>query len=187
MTRLIPLLALLLAALAGTTHTYAQSPADGVTAQQRPAADPDDVGSIEGITLAVYASISGEKGVPRQWDRFRSLFHESARLIPVQRRPDGSMVANAMTIDDYIARANSYFIENGFFEKEVNRVLETYGSIAHHFSTYDSYRSKDDDEPFARGINSFQLMHDGSRWWIMNIFWQGETPDVPLPEKYLGM
>jgi hypothetical protein len=37
-----------------------------------------------------------------------------------------------------------------------------------------------------RGINSIQLWNDGKRWWIVNIFWQSETPDNPIPEKYLS-
>ena len=37
---------------------------------------------------------------------------------------------------------------------------------------------------FARGINSFQLFNDGSRWWI-TVYWEGEDPTHPLPEKYL--
>ena len=36
-----------------------------------------------------------------------------------------------------------------------------------------------------RGINSIELFWDGKRWWIVTIFWQGEGPDNPLPEKYL--
>jgi hypothetical protein len=28
-------------------------------------------------------------------------------------------------------------------------------------------------------------MNDGSRWWIVTIFWQGEDEKNPLPEKYL--
>lgn len=36
-----------------------------------------------------------------------------------------------------------------------------------------------------RGINSFQLMNDGKRWWVVTIFWEAETPENPIPEKYL--
>jgi hypothetical protein len=28
--------------------------------------------------------------------------------------------------------------------------------------------------------------NDGKRWWIINIFWQAETPESPIPEKYLS-
>jgi hypothetical protein len=41
------------------------------------------------------------------------------------------------------------------------------------------------DSPFARGINSFQLYSDGTRWWIVTIFWDAETGNKPIPAKYL--
>lgn len=36
-----------------------------------------------------------------------------------------------------------------------------------------------------RGINSIQLFDDGNRWWIVSVYWQAETPDLPLPSAYL--
>ena len=39
------------------------------------------------------------------------------------------------------------------------------------------------DKPFDRGVNSFQLLNDGKRWWIVSIFWDSERPDNPLPAK----
>ena len=45
--------------------------------------------------------------------------------------------------------------------------------------------AKDDAKPFARGINSFQLLNDGSRWWIVTIYWEAEDAGHQLPEKYL--
>jgi hypothetical protein len=36
-----------------------------------------------------------------------------------------------------------------------------------------------------RGINTIQLFYDGNRWWIVNIFWQQESIEDPIPEKYL--
>ena len=57
--------------------------------------------------------------------------------------------------------------------------------MLHAFSTYDSKRTPD-GEPFARGINSFQLYSDGTRWWIVTIFWDAETSDKPIPAKYLS-
>jgi hypothetical protein len=29
-------------------------------------------------------------------------------------------------------------------------------------------------------------MHDGQRWWIVNIFWQAESAQTPIPAEYLG-
>jgi len=35
------------------------------------------------------------------------------------------------------------------------------------------------------GCNSIQLMNDGARWWIVSIYWTGETPANLIPKKYL--
>ena len=50
-------------------------------------ANPEDVKSIDSILKATYDVISGGVGVKRNWDRFRSLFHPSARLTPTGRNP----------------------------------------------------------------------------------------------------
>ena len=76
-------------------------------------------------------------------------------------------------------------MDNGFYEVELHRDVEQFGNIAHVFSTYESYRSKDDTEPFMRGINSIQMLYDGKRWWIINVYWMQESEEHPIPQKYL--
>ncbi len=69
-------------------------------------------------------------------------------------------------------------------ENEVARRIETFGNIAHVFSTYAS-RKTADAEPFARGINSIQLVRQRGRWWIAQITWQEESAALPIPPEYL--
>jgi hypothetical protein len=149
-------------------------------------ADPADVGSLDSIMKAVYSVISGDAGKPRDWDRFRSLFHKDARLIPAGKNPKTGVIgARAFTPEEYITRSAPFMEKEGFYESEKARQVETYGNIAHVFSTYESRHAPGNSKPFARGINSFQLFNDGKRWWVMTIYWQGETPENPLPKKYL--
>jgi hypothetical protein len=98
---------------------------------------------------------------------------------------EGDLAPQFLDIEAYIARVEPYFRENGFYEKEVARRTEEFGQIAHIWSTYESRHDARDAEPFMRGINSFQLFNDGTRWWIVNIYWRHETAKVPIPEKYL--
>ena len=42
-----------------------------------------------------------------------------------------------------------------------------------------------DEKPFARGINSIQMFNDGSRWWLVTIFWDSERDDNRIPAAYL--
>jgi len=154
-------------------------------AQTAKQADPKDVGSLDAIMKAVYDVISGPVGKPRDWDRFRSLFHKDGRLIPSGKNSQTGVIgARASTPDEYATRAGAFFAKEAFFEKEVARHVDRYGNIAQMFSTYES-RHAPGEKPFARGINSFQLLNDGKRWWIITIYWQAETPEAPLPKKYL--
>jgi len=149
-----------------------------------PQADLQDVSTIQAIVDASYETISGEAGKPRQWERMRSLFLPGAHSIrtgPV----DGRIGYKMMTTEEFIQLTNDWLVETGFFETEIHRVIEQYGSIAHVFSTYESRRNADDPSPYMRGINSIQLFHDGRRWWIVNIIWRHESPELPIPEKYL--
>lgn len=149
-------------------------------------ANPADVASIDAIMKAVYDVISGDAGKPRDWDRFRTLFHKDARMIPSGKNPQtGVTSARAFTPEEYIKRVEPVFAKEGFYEREVARRVEIYGNIAQIFSTYESFHSLTDKKPFMRGINSFQLLNDGKRWWVVTIFWQGETADNPIPKKYL--
>lgn len=156
-----------------------------VMAQAAKTANPADVSSIDAIMKTVYDVISGEAGAKRDWDRFHSLFHENARLIPTGKNQQGEINANVMSPEDYVKRAEPFFAKEGFYEREIARTTEIYGNIAHVFSTYETFKSRSDKKPFMRGINSFQLLNDGKRWWILTIYWQAETNDNPIPKKYL--
>ena len=144
-----------------------------------------DVESIDGIITALYATISGPAGEKRDWDRFRSLFIEGASLIPTGPGPNGSIGHRVTTVDGYIQSSGASLEERGFFEREIHRTVERYGPVVHAFSTYESRSAAGDAEPFDRGINSIQLLHDGARWWLVGIFWHSEGQGTPIPAKYL--
>ena len=149
-------------------------------------ADPRDVESIDAIITAAYDVISGPAGKKRDWDRERSLYYPGARLIPTAKPGTNEGLApQILNVEGFIARVEPYFAEQGFFEKEIARRTEQFGHIAHVWSTYESRHSEADPEPFSRGINTIQLFYDGNRWWIVNIFWQQESVEDPIPEKYL--
>ena len=145
-----------------------------------------NVESLDAIMESLYSVISGDAGVKRDWDLFRYLFAEEAKLIPIQMNKKGETICRYLGPEDYIERSGSYIEENGFIEKEIHRMVESFGGLTHVWTTYEAFQSSTSKEPFMRGINSVQLYNDGTRWWIVNISWYAETPDQPLPPKYLG-
>jgi hypothetical protein len=152
-----------------------------------PVAKPADVSSPEAILNAVYDVISGPKGQPRDWDRMRSLFLPDARLIPAITTPANPHHTDAvvLTIDGYITRSSPRMASAGFFERSIHNDIEQFGNIVQVWSTYESRHAASDPTPFARGINSFQLLKDGDRYWVVNIFWDAESPTNPIPTQYL--
>jgi hypothetical protein len=147
-----------------------------------PAPKLEDVKSIDSIMAAVYDVISGPPG-ERDWSRFRSLFLPTARLTAATKGPDGTVRLRPMTADEYATRAGGYFLKNGFFEHPIVNHVQAFGNVAQVFSSYES-RHAAGEAPFVRGINSFQLLNDGKRWWVVSILWDEERPDNPLPKDF---
>lgn len=145
----------------------------------------DRVATLDATINTLYAVISGDKGVERDWELFRYLFQPGARLMPSGKRPDGSVGMRVMTPDEYIEGSGPFLVGNGFHEVEIGRKVDEYGTVAQVFSAYAARRSLDDPEPFMRGINSIQLLKDNGRWWIVSVFWMAETEEFPLPSEYL--
>ena len=145
----------------------------------------ENVLTIDSTINALYDVISGEKGEERDWDLFKFLFYPNAKLIASGKNKEGEVQVRYMKPEEYIKSSGKWLVENGFYEKEIHRTENTFGSISQVFSTYETFYSKKDKEPFMRGINSIQLFHDGKRWWIINVYWSQETKKQPIPKKYL--
>ena len=166
----------LLSAMFITHFLQAQNPSDSYE---------EKVETLDSTIKTLYSVISGEKAEPRDWELFKYLFKEDAKLIPTRKSKEGDIGVVYWSPQKYIETAGKWLLENGFFEKEIHRETQTFGNITQIFSTYESYRSATDTEPFARGINSIQLLNDGNRWWVINIFWMAEDEDYPIPDKFL--
>lgn len=141
-----------------------------------------DVQSVDAIMAAIYDVISGDANTQRDWERFHYLFSRDAKLIPTGKSQDGSVNYRYWTPKEY----QEMFTANrtAFFERELYRKTEAYGNIVHVFSTYETLNAPD-GVVTNRGINSFQLLKDKDRYFIMNIFWSSENDGHPLPAKYL--
>ncbi len=148
-----------------------------------PAPKPEDVKSIDAIMHAIYGAISGPAGA-RDWDRFRSLFLPSARFTDTGKKPDGSIVMHTWSVDEFAHDAGMVFAQEGFYENGMVNKTESFGNVAQVFSSYES-RHAPGEKPFARGINSVQLLNDGKRWWVVSILWDAERPDNPLPKAFV--
>jgi hypothetical protein len=140
----------------------------------------NDVSSIDSILAAMYDVISGPAG-PRDWNRFRNLYHAKAYMGAIYNKPDGTMGYRTFTPEEYIVRSTPFMNEKSFYEKELGREVMHFKNLISVFSAY-QYETPDKKQ---RGINSVQLIFSENRWWISCVIWEEESKDNPLPEFIL--
>ena len=145
---------------------------------------PDEFATINDLIAALYDVISGPAGVEPDWQRERQLFAPGARLLPSRRMESGQVVFEPLSVEEFIVSRGAYLRENAFYERQVASKIDQFGHIAHVFSTYESSETPD-GAPFARGINSIQLIQRDGRWWVHSIMWTSESGDLQVPEEYL--
>ena len=65
---------------------------------------------------------------------------------------------------------------------EVSQQVRILGHVAHVWSSYET-REREDLPARVRGVDTFQMLHDGTRWCILSATWDAETPAHPLPKE----
>jgi len=141
-----------------------------------------DTASPNAIVSAFFESGSGPAG-SRDFDRMRSLFAPGARVITIRRAQGVPAIQVSRSIDEYVEEARKYLASNGNFETMKKEWVEQYANLGHVFCSFEARKSPN-AEVFYRGVGSFQVLWDGTRWWILNAYWQGERPGEPLPARY---
>ncbi|WP_160144111.1 hypothetical protein [Chryseolinea soli] len=143
--------------------------------------------SPDSLILCLHKVLSGPAGA-RNWELYRSLFHEKAILGVVRIDAQGHPSYSSSTPEEYIKRTDEFFRTNDFYVEETHRITERFGDIMSLFSTY-KFRAGGGvkAQQNGKGINSFQLIHDAGRWWIISIQYTNERADLPMPKQYEGV
>ncbi|MBV8216744.1 MAG: hypothetical protein JOZ08_26290 [Verrucomicrobia bacterium] len=151
-----------------------------------PKANPEDVATIESTVRAFFDAISAPAGGKLDRVRLRSLFVPAGRIVS-SRAPSSSQAADLkfLSPDEYAALSDSQTVSKGFFDRNLANEIERFGVMAHVYSAYESRFNRDDAKPVARGIKSFELLNSGNRWYIVQMYWDSERPDNPIPDRYL--
>ncbi len=145
-----------------------------------PAANAADVAEIDNIITALYNVISGPAG-PRDWNRFRSLYHPDAYMGAFNAKKELRKFSPAQ----YIQNNGPFFMQHSFLEKEIGRTVNQFGNVAQVFTSYE-FTAGTTPPTHKRGINSVELVKEKGRWFIMSITWDEETKDLPIPPAYIN-
>jgi hypothetical protein len=144
---------------------------------------PDAGCALPSEAMAIPAAIDAAITGPADKDRacMKALFIPEARMMFVSIGTDGLPKYTIQTLDDWIARVKARGHAT-LEEKQLKVRIESYGNIAHLWS---SYALDSDGKQVARGINSIQAIKEAGGWRVADITVQAESATAPLPREYL--
>jgi hypothetical protein len=137
-----------------------------------------DQAQIDALINALYEVISFDEGGEPDWERMRTLFSPHARITRIT--PEGTDYLDLKGFQELAKEVLDLGTYTRFFEMEVLRHERRFGALAHVLSAYETRQSRTAVEPFARGVNSLQLIRERGEWKVLSLFWDEERMDNPL-------
>lgn len=136
------------------------------------------------LVRALYEIVTGPAGAKKDWARMANLFAPGAIVTTTTHR-DGAFLADPQTPAQFAALNERLLGQRHFYEREVAQRIDSFGHIAHAWSTYET-RDRLDGPVRVRGVNAMQLLNDGKRWCILSLTWDAETGAHPIPPAFGG-
>jgi hypothetical protein len=134
--------------------------------------------SIVGLLDELYAVISFEEGDDPNWSGLQALFSEHARVTRVT--PDGT---DFLTPQTFLAMTQNMLeigVYTSFYEFEVARRIDQFGSVAQVWSLYETRRNRAARDALSRGVNSIQLVRENGAWRMLGLLWDETRAESTL-------
>lgn len=128
--------------------------------------------SIEKTIKNLFRAISFRQGEEPNMHKIKSLFIGEGILINYND-PEPLV----LPVDEFIVHFNKQFsdgIMTQLEDREIFAETKVFGRIAHRFSYYEARFDKNDEKPFAVGVNSIQLMKINDEWKITSMAWNDD-------------
>ena len=130
----------------------------------------------------LYDSFAFDAGEEPDWETQRRLFLPGATIVP-SIQPERQPVGN--DVETFIADFRTYaltgeFSTTGLHERVLRMDIHSFGGVGHAFVAFEAY-VPGEEAPRSRGLDSIQLIHDGSSWRVASFTTQFETDELRLP------
>jgi hypothetical protein len=139
--------------------------------------------SLDKTLREMYAVISFPEGGEPDWDGMKAVFHPRARFTRIT--PEGIDYFDFESFQAMAMEMLDRGVYTAFFEEEISRRGQIFGSLAHVLSAYETKRSPDARSSLARGVNSIQLLWEQGSWRVLSLMWDESTPGNPLDIQQL--
>ncbi len=156
------------------------------TLEAQPVDDADDFATTAGLVSELYEEVTFAAGGTPNWDRVRMMFLDQAIVVLRTSSEQTTVFTVDSFVEDFIAfidRAN--VTETGFEERVIRSKALVFGDMAHVLVLYEAH-IPGSERPPQQGVDSFQLIRKGGRWWIVAITNELPTPERPVPQELLG-
>lgn len=154
-----------------------------LSAQEGTMSEKDPFGTAEGLVTELYKSVTFEAGTTPDWDRVRSMFIDEAVIVLRTKRDATTVFSVEGFVDDFkkfIDRAHAE--KTGFSEKIIRMKPMVFRDIAHILVLYEASIPGSGKAP-QQGVDSFQLIRKGDRWWIASVTNEIPTAEDPIPAE----
>lgn len=137
------------------------------------------------LVRELYRLVSADAGVPKDWQRLRAL-HAPGAIITVPQHAGDTVSATTYNVGQFTALNDKLFGKRGFFEVELRQEVRQFGHVAHVWSAYAS-SEQPGGQPYAHGVNSFQLLNDGRHWCVLSATWDGDANRHAAIREWAGL
>jgi hypothetical protein len=139
--------------------------------------------ALDNILREMYEVISFAEGGEPDWERMKAVFHSQARFTRIT--PEGTDYLDLESFQAMAIEMLDCGVYTCFFEEEIARRAQVFGSLAHVLSAYETKCSPNASSCLARGVNSIQLLWSGSSWQVLSLLWDEAAPGHPIDMEEL--
>ena len=132
----------------------------------------DEIKKVNIMISRLFKAISFQKGQSPNISKIKDLFIENGLLINYNDEHP-----QVFGVEQFIEHFNQLFDQGkitGLEDREVYHKTKIYDRIAHRYSFYEA-RSEAEEDPFAVGMNSIQLLKMGDNWKVTSMAWNDDN------------
>jgi hypothetical protein len=139
--------------------------------------------TAEGTVRELYRLVSFAPGAKTDWAKVRSLFLPQAVVFLRTSRTASTVFTLEGFVADFVAFDTlPAVVQHGFTETIVRLRPTVFRDVAHVLVLYEA-SIPGTPRPPQQGVDSFQLIRQDGRWWIVSVANDIVTPETPLPAE----
>jgi hypothetical protein len=129
---------------------------------------------LDDVMRLFYEVISFDEGKTPDWQCMQGLFSPHARITRIT--PEGIDYMDLATFRNMAEEMLEVGAFTSFYEREIARRVDRYGSVMHVASAYETKISPRALDFIERGVNSLQLIWEDEGWKIVSLCWDDHAP-----------